>query len=118
MPLFKTPFEKELLSDRAALRKKVEHLEDRITDLSQQLSDVPKARRITPLEEQDITRLRFEHETMNNEINEIALYLRHNFSGEIAQGHHAGKSISQIVKMYLGTIHPQPQKDPQEEPVQ
>ena len=104
MSIFKTNREKELLADRAALRKRIQELEERIADYSEQLRAIPKARTVSPEEDQQIARVRSEHETLNKEVNEIALYLRNYFSAEIARGDHTGKSISQVVKMYLGRV--------------
>jgi hypothetical protein len=88
---------KVLASENAGLRERIE-------DLSAQLTKARASRLLSPSEEEAIARLRAEHHEMNQQQNQIALFLRHNFAEEIVRGEHAGMSLVDVITKYLSRV--------------
>ncbi len=103
----------------ATLRKTVEgqrqvitQLERKIEDLSQQNKDHVAAlganRVVTPQEQEAYKNQSLLINTLQDERNQLALWLRANKSQEISQGKHAGQELIPLILKYLGGTMPDP----------
>lgn len=105
-------------------RQTIVLLERKIDDLSKQNIEYLKSKVITPEEQ-----VMFRNQSqliidLQNERNQLAVWLRENKSIEIAQGKHAGKELIPLILQYLGGNLPGPDTPlvptptPGKEPVQ
>ena len=88
--------------DLATLRKEYRKLQLINTDLAEQVRSLLAAHPMTDEQLSEFKSIRQQHDAMNEEQNEIALFFRRNFEGEIARGEHQGLTLSQCVNRYLG----------------
>ena len=86
----------------ATLRKEYHKLQLINTDLAEQVRSLLAAHPMTDEQLSEFKSIRQQHDALNEEQNEIALFFRRNFDGEIARGEHQGLTLSQCVNRYLG----------------
>lgn len=89
-------------------RRTIVQLEHKITDLSNQNEDYRKSKVITPQEQEMFKKQSAVIIELQNERNQLALWLRENKSVEIAQGKHSGIELIPLILQYLGGTMPKP----------
>lgn len=99
----------------ATLRKTVEgqrqvivQLEHKIADLGNQNEEYRKSKVISPQEQEAFRNQSKIIIDLQNERNQLALWLRGNKAVEIAQGKHAGMDLIPVILHYLGGTLPDP----------
>lgn len=86
------------------LRSELRAANERVADLAGQIDWKSKAKILTEAEAAGIADLRAQFEALNDSQNQIAKFLRDNYSAEITNGSHNGRSLSNIVCGYLGEL--------------
>jgi predicted RNase H-like nuclease (RuvC/YqgF family) len=87
-------------------RRTIVQLENKLTDLSTQNEELRKSRVVSPQEEaafKNQSKIVIDYQ---NQLNQLALWLRANKSMEISQGRHAGKELIPLILQYLGGVMP------------
>lgn len=90
-------------------RRTIVQLEHKITDLGNQNEEYRKSRVVSPQEEAAFKNQSKIIIELQNERNQLALWLRMNKATEIAQGKHAGKDLIPLILQYLGGTLPDPE---------
>ncbi len=87
-----------------AIRLENASLREVNADITAQLRKARASRLLSPSEEEAIARLRAEHHEMNQQQNQLGLFLRNNFAEEIARGEHTGMSLVDVITKYLSRV--------------
>lgn len=77
---------KEVLEDRANMRRTIADLRRKNDDLNGQVTELSASKPITPAEREEITRLRAEHKSLNDTQNAIIVYMRKNMPEMLTGG--------------------------------
>lgn len=105
-------------------RRMIVQLEHKVTDLGNQNEELRKSKVITPQEQEAFRNQSAIIKGLQDERNQLALWLRYNKATEIAQGKHAGIDLIPLILKYLGGTMPDqetplvPTATPEEGPVQ
>jgi hypothetical protein len=89
-------------------RQKIVTLERKILDLGIQNDEYRRSRVISPEEEETMRMQSLHVKNLQEQLDQLALWLRQNKSVQIAQGKHAGMSLVNCILMYLGGTIPDP----------
>ncbi len=89
-------------------RRTIVQLEHKITDLSNQNEEYRKSKVITPQEQEMFRNQSQLILKLQEDLNQLALWLRRNKSVEIAQGKHEGRELIPLILQYLGGTMPDP----------
>jgi len=89
-------------------RRTIIQLEHKVTDLGNQNEDYRKSKVITPEEEAGFKAQSKLINDMQDERNQLAIWLRMNKPTEIAQGLHNGIDLIPLILKYLGGVAPEP----------
>jgi hypothetical protein len=90
-------------------RRTIIQLEHKITDLGNQNEEYRKSKVISPEEQETFKNQSKIITNLQNERNQLALWLRVNKAVEIAQGKHAGVDLIPLILKYLGGTMPDPE---------
>lgn len=95
-----------LRSTVEAQRRTIVGLDHKIADLSQQNEEYRKSKVITPQEQEMFRNQSQLILKLQDDLNQLALWLRRNKAVEIAQGKHEGRELIPLILQYLGGTMP------------